>query len=585
VDVFRVRPQDDQAPDAAALQAELTTLLDLMAEGRGAEARERIHLRLAEAIEEEAVPRGVAGDITIDFRDDTLDARFTVMEVRGPDARGFLYTLANALAMRGLHVHEVRIESVAGEARDRFRIAWADKWRPLQPAEQDSLRQAVALIRHFTSLLPAAPDSGRALRYFDQLLDRTAEHPRAFEPFSTGLGLHDLARFLGSSAFLWEDLVRDHLETALPVLAGFRNRPLRARSELRSALRARLRAIPPEERAPALRTFRDEETLLIETKRLLDPFVSLERFAWALSDLGEALLAEALEEAGSAGLAALALGKFGGREMGHASDLELLFVYDEPGPEAAEESGRRAEEAVRAVLQLLAAPEGALFHVDLRLRPYGRKGALATPLWALRGYYRPGGEAAPFERQALLKLRFVAGDEDLGRRVERLRDGFVWREEAWDREASVRLRERQARELVPPGRFNVKLSRGGLVDAEYTVQYLQIQHGGACPLLRTPATLPALDRLQTTGILDAAEHEALRAGYLFWREVADALRVVQGHAADLLLPEEGSDDYGFLARRLGRSGGRGTAGRTLAREVAHHQERLRTLFDARFGRG
>jgi glutamate-ammonia-ligase adenylyltransferase len=139
------------------------------------------------------------------------------------------------------------------------------------------------------------------------------------------------------------------------------------------------------------------------------------------------------------------------------------------------------------------------------------------------------------------------------------------------------------RELVAPGRFNVKLSRGGLVDAEYAVQYLQLLHGHERPELRTASTLAALDRLRAADLVTADEHGALRAGYLFWREVADALRVVRGNAGDLLLPEKGTDEHGFLARRLGYPGGRAEAGALLARDVARHRGALAAVYDRRFG--
>src|SRR5262249_36559465 len=151
---------------------------------------------------------------------------------------------------------------------------------------------------------------------------------------------------------------------------------------------------------------------------------------------------------------------------------------DGPGrTEKGLETGRFHEALVQQLVSEIEARQDGIFHVDLRLRPHGGKGALASPLAALGDYYRPLGGAAPFERQALIKLRFVAGDETLGREVEALRDAFVWSGEPWDREDALRLRERQVRELVAPGRFNVKLSRGGMVEVEYAVQYLQIQHG------------------------------------------------------------------------------------------------------------
>jgi glutamate-ammonia-ligase adenylyltransferase len=583
-DVFRVRPRDGRTPEAGALERELCALGALLADGRSQEARDRVHLRMVETLEDAPPPRGGPEAVAIRLGD-APDAGLTAMDVGGPDTPGFLYALASALTLRGVDIRRVTIASEGGRARDRFLIARADG-RALRPDEWPAFAQAVALIRHLTRVLPGAPDPARALRSFDQLLDRAADRPDLLAPFATDERLHDLARFLGSSAFLWEDLVRDRAAEALPLLAGWRERPLRGRAELRSDLRGRIAAASAP--AEAFRAFREQESLLIETRRLLDPFCDLERFSWALSDLGEALVAEALRAAfdlapsravgaGQHALAVMALGKFGGRELGHASDLELLFVHlDAPG--------RDFDAVVRAALPLLAARDGGLFHVDLRLRPHGNKGGLASPLHALREYYRPGGGAAAFERQALVKLRFVAGDEALGREVARVRDAFVWSGAPWDREASLHLRERQVRELVPPGRFNVKLSRGGLVDAEYAVQYLQLVHGHLRPELRTGATLAALGRLRAADLVTADDHDALRAGYLFWREVADALRVVRGYAGDLLLPEEGTDEHGFLARRLGYPGGRAEAGALLARDVVRHRGALADVYDRRFVR-
>jgi len=167
--------------------------------------------------------------------------------------------------------------------------------------------------------------------------------------------------------------------------------------------------------------------------------------------------------------------------------------------------------------------------------------------------------------------------------VERLRDEFVWSGEPWDREDALRLRDRQVRELVPPGRFNVKLSRGGLAEVEYAVQYLQIQHGREHPQLRTRQTLAALGALRDLGNVSPAEHDALREAYLFWRRVADALRMVRGHARDLLLPTEGSEEFRFLARRLGyRAADWQEGARALAADVTRYRDRLASFFDRRF---
>jgi [glutamine synthetase] adenylyltransferase / [glutamine synthetase]-adenylyl-L-tyrosine phosphorylase len=600
VDVFRVRPRDSRPPVAAELERELVELLDLVAQGRALEARERLNLRLVDALGAPAAPAEAPAPVEIRL-DNAADPTWTVMDVRGPDTPGFLYALANALAMRGTYIHRVRIVSRAGEADDRFLVARADG-RKLEEAEQEELRWAVGLIKQFTHFLPWAPDPARALRYFDQFLDRVASlEPAVRAEFSRPEALHDLARLLGSSAFLWEDLLRFRLERLLPVLARWRTRPIRTRAELQAHLDSRLAGAPDSEAIRrALDDVKDEELLLIDAKRLLDPEMTLKAFSAALADLAEALVGGAVEAVharmaereglpvGADGkecpLAVQALGKFGGREMGHASDLELLFVYGEAPARTRSglESGRFFDELVRRFTELFPAQAEGIFHIDLRLRPHGGKGTLASPLWAVRDYYRPGGEAAPFERQALIKLRFVGGDEELGRDVERVRDAFVWSGEPWDREAALHLRERQVRELVPPGRFNVKLSRGGLVDVEYAAQYLQVMHGRERRELRTPETLDALARLAAAGLLSADEHHVLREGYLFWRSVIDGLRVVRGHAGDLLLPEPGSDEYGFLARRLAYPGTRREAAAALAVDVERHRTAVSAVYDRRF---
>jgi glutamate-ammonia-ligase adenylyltransferase len=330
--------------------------------------------------------------------------------------------------------------------------------------------------------------------------------------------------------------------------------------------------------------------------------VSIEDFSASLTDLAEAVLEEAFRlalaplvaEHGTPRLATdgspcpaalLGLGKFGGREIGFASDLELLVVYGGGGitDGTGIDNGQLFERACQGLTRIIESREDGIFHIDMRLRPHGNKGPLATPFAALGEYYKPAGGAHPFERQALIKLRPVGGDEALGRAVEDLRDRYVWSDEPWDLAAALHLRERQVRELVDVGRFNVKYSRGALIDVEYAVQYLQILNGRERTEVRTPSTRAGLDRLRDAGILGADEHRDLSEAYLFWRQVADALRMVRGRARDLLLPEEGSFELPFLARRLGYGGADWSEGAAdLTRDVARHREAVSTFFAGRF---
>ena len=122
---------------------------------------------------------------------------------------------------------------------------------------------------------------------------------------------------------------------------------------------------------------------------------------------------------------------------------------------------------------------------------------------------------------------------------------------AFDVAAMRAMRERQLRHLVTPGTFNAKYSRGGLVDAEYTVQALQIMHGHSHPELRLTNTRAAVTALAAAGILSPEHAVELSSGHLFLQNLINALRMVRGNSRDLTIPPEASDEFDFLARRLG----------------------------------
>jgi glutamate-ammonia-ligase adenylyltransferase len=166
-------------------------------------------------------------------------------------------------------------------------------------------------------------------------------------------------------------------------------------------------------------------------------------------------------------------------------------------------------------------------------------------------YFGLEGPAWPFERQALVKLRAITGDEAFGREVESARDGICYSGKPFDVQAMRGMRQKQLSQLVHPGTLNAKLSPGGLVDCEYLVQALQMTYGHRHAELRTPNTRAALRALESTGILSHDERVTLRDAYRFLRRLIDGLRMVRGDARDLTVPPAGSEEFQFLARRLG----------------------------------
>ncbi|HKX28857.1 MAG TPA: hypothetical protein VJ302_14260 [Blastocatellia bacterium] len=612
VDFFSVRLKSVGIFDEVRQQEfdrELRLLVRLLAAGSSEQARDRLNRYLVERLEQmNEQPRGLLSPIEVLF-DNQTSPDWTVMDVRSEDAFTFLYAFSSALSMRGIYIHKVKIQSVGSEVRDQFFIA--DKWGRKIESEQEQarLRSAVVLIKQFTLSLPEAPDAARALRHFNQFLDKIAEEeisPQFVSYFTGQKGMSLLAQLLGSSDFLWEEFLRLRFRELLPMLptleefGGTGSKP--DKESLRNQLAAGLaEAATFEDRKRALNQFKDRQVFWIDILRLLDR-LALEAFSQALTDLAEVVLESAAaqcyvllaeehgepvrEDGRPATYAICGLGKFGGREMGYASDLEILFVHEgegqTPGPQPLD-NGLFFELLVQRVIDFIEAREKGVFHLDLRLRPHGKAGPLASPLEQLMAYYDPVGEAVPFERQALIKLRWVAGDESLGRRVEAHRDRFTYSGLPWDWENALHLRQRQIRELAKPGQVNVKYSRGGIIDVEYKAQYLQLLYGKDYSELRTTNTLQALFQLRRLEIISKREHEELHRAYLFLRELIDALRIVRGDASDLVLPPADSEEFKSLARRLGyRQPDRVQSAQQLAADIKGTMEKVHAYYVNRF---
>jgi glutamate-ammonia-ligase adenylyltransferase len=326
-------------------------------------------------------------------------------------------------------------------------------------------------------------------------------------------------------------------------------------------------------------------------------------FSRGLSDLAEVVLDQAIRDCqtklshpyGAARLengkpcpfGVFGIGKFGGRELGYASDIEVLFVYGGPGATSGKqplENSEYFERLAQEIVGWIEAKQEGIFHLDVRLRPHGSKGSLANSVAEIERYYSSEGLAAPFERQALIKLRHVGGDETLGHRVEAHRDAYVYSKQPWDVGAALDLRRRQVKEFVEPNQINIKYSPGGLIDIEYGVQYLQLQHGHRHAELRTQSTLLALEALSRKKVLPKLEVQALHEAYLFFRTLIDGLRIVRGHAKDLVLPPRDSEGFVFLARRVGYTTETWEEGaRKLDSDIQRHMKATHEFFTRQFG--
>jgi glutamate-ammonia-ligase adenylyltransferase len=578
IDTFIVRPSRKARFGPAKqnrLRKEVEQIITLLELDNLQEARKEVNERVLSYLSERRSSSiGKIVPVSIRFGSSRKDRR-TVMTIRSRNTPAFLYAFSNALSIQNIMIEKVVIETLGTRVHDTVFVSHVRGGAIKGKKERSMLRIATALTKQFTYFLGWAPNPARGIQLFDQLLQKILEGKNAATELAylnRSGSLRLLARVLGSSEFLWEDFLQSRFDEIFPVLKNLEKTALRKqKSALARELDGELEKTDSwEKKKMRLKRFKDRELFRIDVKHLVEARGVTYAFSLAMTELAEVLLEKAWKIAcaelariygnplGKDGkptpFAICGLGKFGGREMGYASDIELLLVFGEEGETGGSSPLSNQEFFERLgqnLIHLIQAKREGVFQLDLRLRPYGSKGSLANSLSGLESYYRENGGAAPFERQALTKLRTVAGDRRLGRKVERIRDRFTYAQSPWDFAGALDLRKRQVTELVKAGTVNVKFSPGGVIDLEYAVQYLQIVHGWNLSKLRTPSTLTAADRLCQTGLITPEERRMFRNSYIFLRTLIDALRVVRGNARDLVLPDRKSEEFRFLARRMG----------------------------------
>ncbi|WP_341361274.1 bifunctional [glutamine synthetase] adenylyltransferase/[glutamine synthetase]-adenylyl-L-tyrosine phosphorylase [Georgenia sp. M64] len=282
----------------------------------------------------------------------------------------------------------------------------------------------------------------------------------------------------------------------------------------------------------------------------------------------------------------VAMGRLGGEEMSYASDADVLFVH-EPEPGADPETATRTAVAVASKVRGLLGEGGGEppLAVDADLRPEGRNGPMTRTLSAYAEYYERWVE--PWERQALLRARPVAGDDDLARRFVALVDPLRYPAEGLTEAELRELRRIKARvesermpRGVPPTR-HLKLGRGGLSDVEWTVQLLQLRHAGRVPELRTTSTTRALHALHEAGLVSAEEAARLDGAWQLASRIRDAIVLGTGRTTGAkidTLPHE-AVELEVVARILGYPPGRRL---DLEEEYLRRARRARTVVDELF---
>ncbi|WP_067805776.1 bifunctional [glutamine synthetase] adenylyltransferase/[glutamine synthetase]-adenylyl-L-tyrosine phosphorylase [Actinomadura formosensis] len=437
------------------------------------------------------------------------------------------------------------------------------------------------------------PDAG--LLGFRQVSEALGTTPWYLRLLRDEVGVAErMAWVLGSSRYATDLLLR--APEAVALLGGDGDLTPRAGAALRAEALATVRrhaegSRPAEEAVGVLRALRRRELFRVAAADLLG-LAGVRTVGEALTGIATVTIEAALQAAATkiemrsgeplpTRLAVVAMGRFGGHELGYGSDADVMFVH-EPLPGADEGAAGRAAHAVAEELRrllALPAPDPPLV-VDPDLRPEGRQGPLVRTLASYAAYYARWSE--PWEAQALLRADPLVGDEGLRERFRALIDPVRWPEDGIDDDAVRQIRRLKARmesERLPRGaerRLHTKLGPGGLADVEWVAQLLQLQHAHEVPGLRTTRTLDALDAAVRARLLDAADADVLARAWCLATRIRGAITLVRGRASDLL-PTDHHRERSAVARVLGYPGPG-----DLLEDHRRHTRRARAVVDRVF---
>jgi [glutamine synthetase] adenylyltransferase / [glutamine synthetase]-adenylyl-L-tyrosine phosphorylase len=449
-------------------------------------------------------------------------------------------------------------------------------------AEELPIRHILA--RMVKGLLDAArqsPDPDAALNYFERLFSNVA-HRANFLGFlaETPEALEALILICGTTPFGAEILIRnpEYFYWLLDQIGT----PWTKSAELywQEARQATKKFEDATQKLHALARFKRRELLRIGSRDILKVTGVIGTTA-ELSNLADAILQSVYEvchgallerhgvpryedEQGrrrDARFSILAMGKLGARELNYSSDVDLIYVYD--GEQGATESvlplatsianrdffAKLAQSITHELSRLT--EEGYFYRVDLRLRPEGSAGPVASSLSACRNYYASWGET--FERLALIKARPAGGSLELGQQFCEMLRPFVYRKfldfAALEEIQEIKTRIEAKLSSRKSSGHHVKLGAGGIREVEFFVQALQLIYGGSHPELQERGTVQALEKLSKLGFLEPQEHRELLEAYLFLRDLEHKLQMVY-HFQTHELPTAPEELY-KCARRMG----------------------------------
>ncbi len=488
--------------------------------------------------ESESQVRSIARGLNIRWTSDQLLSKWNEvkLEVRSLHQKVFYRPLLSAVAKLGDGA-QLSSEQIL----DRLRaIGFDDPKSALVHIEAltSGLSRRAAIQKQLLPVLlewfakGSDPDSG--LLAFRRLSEDLGESPWYLRMLRDSSGAAERMTQVLSSSKLATGLFERHPEAA----AWFED-PADLKAISLEELRAEMNSIierhdETEKAATSIRGIRRRETLRLAMGAVLGE-LTIDEISQGLSDITESYLLalKDLTADGTIDLGIVAMGRFGGAELGFGSDADLMFVYQPLGSDDAQKTAERQISELRR----LAADPVLEFEFDIDLRPEGKNGPIARSLDSYAAYYEKW--ANTWEAQALLRARVIAGSEELVSGFTKLIDAYRYPTEV-PASAVVEIRRIKARvetERLPQGadpKRHLKLGRGSLSDVEWLVQLMQLINGAKHPAIRTPKTLQALEACVDEGLIERHDATVLAEAWKLASRIRSAVVLWGTRRSDVL---------------------------------------------------
>jgi glutamate-ammonia-ligase adenylyltransferase len=473
---------------------------------------------------------------------------------RGAVTRHFQDVFASAPPPREARAWPAHPRAVALRASQRYAALSEDSRRRLDQLVP-ALADAAAAMADPDTAIARGIDLLEAIGGRAAYLALLAENPAAFERVMRMIDASSwAAEYVTQHPVLLDELLDDRVLYAPPDWPAFE-------AQLRAALAA---ARDDTEREMNLLREQHQGRLFRLLAQDLAGLLTVERLADHLSELADRVLGVTLELAwrqlrgrhrDEPRFAVIGYGKLGGKELGYASDLDIIFLYEDADERAPENYARLAQRYNNWLTVRTSA--GALFDTDLALRPSGASGLLVSSIEAFERYQER--DAWTWEHQALTRARYCAGDQQVGGAFEAIRERILRRPREAAKLAGEILAMRDKLHRAHPnrsGEFDLKHDRGGMIDVEFAVQFLVLAHAHEHPrLVANLGNIALLAMAADLGLIPEELAERCRDAYREFRRTQHALRL-------------NGAQYARVAHD----------------QVAAHVEAVRTLWGTVFGR-